>query len=1248
MTPRWRCATRRLSPLAVVALVATLAALAGPQPAFAQTGCESLSGAACKPYWRLASRSAPTNLPLAGEQLVGDNDEGLKGEGMIIATATNLGDAGANGEKSAITLVDQLPKALKPVDKQRCGKAHTLCSAVALTGPGVRGGHGQNVEGSCAQPAQDKEGWLVQCTVERELPPYEHVEVLISVESTATETQEPVNTVTVTGGGAGEAKIEPKLKIARAALAGASSTRFGVEQYEFEPENEHGEPDATAGSHPFQLTTTFNLNQTYGLSKENGAVSPQSPALQKDLSFELPAGMLGNPDAVPQCPDVAFGAIENNGINACPDNTAIGVANVSFVEPINFGHVTWAVPVFNLVPAPGEPAKFGFAIDHVPVVLDTSLRTGEDYGVTVRVHNTSAAVQVLGAQVTLWGTPGDPAHDESRGWNCLGNRHWVELFEPQPVCGTNEFTQPQPFLILPTSPCAPPLPAAPLSAEVTGDSWGGETLRATNEGPVSLTACQNLPFSPSLGVTPDVSSASSPSGMTVDVNMPQQETTMSPTHVGEADIKETTLALPPGVQASAGAANGLAACGTGESGLLGAEESPFAESFEQHFTPATASCPDAAKIGSVKVQTPLLPHPLTGGLYLGEQHTNAFRPPLVLYLIASEEDPIHHEGSKVLIKLAGEVKICAQVAGACREVGQLISTFRHTPQAPFEHLEIHLFGGARAAQATPPRCESYDTKATLVPWSEGVASKKLSSSFQISTGPPLHAGGFAACPAAGPLPFAPAASAGPTNTQAGAFTEFTLTLERPDGERPLTGLSVYLPQGAAAMLASVTPCPIAQADAGTCTESSEIGTSQSSSGLGATPLTLPGRVYLTERLAGAPFGISVDTPANLLEVGPGRERVGPFNIGTIIANSTIQVDPNTAAATITAVQALLREPDGSLVSLDAPLPTVIKGVPVQLKTVRVSVNRHNFEFNPTNCTGRSDTGAPIATNDTLTGPEGGSATQSTPYPVTGCGSLAFSPKFTASVAGQGSKANGTTFTVKVESTSGQANIAKTFLALPIALPSRLSTIQQACVAATFERNPASCDEGSNIGYATARTPVLRQPLRGPAYLVSHGNAAFPDVEFVLQSEGVEIVLDGKTDIKKGITYSRFEALPDAPVETFETVLPAGPHSALTANVPEREHFNLCKQKLVIPTEITGQNGALLKQQTKVAITGCSGVAAFCATRAGTKACELKRALQACRKKYRHNRRRRATCEASARKRYASKTEAGHQRHRRNH
>ena len=132
----------------------------------------------------------------------------------------------------------------------------------------------------------------------------------------------------------------------------------------------------------------------------------------------------------------------------------------------------------------------------------------------------------------------------------------------------------------------------------------------------------------------------------------------------------------------------------------------------------------------------------------------------------------------------------------------------------------------------------------------------------------------------------------------------------------------------------------------------------------------------------------------------------------------------------------------------------------------------------------------------------------------------------------------------------------------------------------FNANPATCPEGSVIGIATAHTPVLNSPLTGPAYLVSHGSSEFPDVQFLLQGEGVTLVLDGQTDIKNGVTSSTFNTLPDAPVSTFETVLPEGPHSALAAL------GDLCSQNLEIPTTITGQNGAVIKQNTHVAVTGC--------------------------------------------------------------
>ena len=258
---------------------------------------------------------------------------------------------------------------------------------------------------------------------------------------------------------------------------------------------------------------------------------------------------------------------------------------------------------------------------------------------------------------------------------------------------------------------------------------------------------------------------------------------------------------------------------------------------------------------------------------------------------------------------------------------------------------------------------------------------------------------------------------------------------------------------------------------------------------------------------------------------------------------------------------------------------------------------------------------------------------SSPFQVGGCGSLPFKPTLTASAGGKGSKTNGTNLHVDVTSAGlGQANIQKVDLQLPITLSTRNTTLQLACLEAAFNANPASCPQGSVIGTATIHTPVLKSALSGPAYLVSHGGAAFPDVEFVLQGEGVTIVLDGKTDIKAGITYSKFESAPDAPFTTFETELPAGPHSILTPNVPEAEEFSLCKQTLSMPTKITAQDGAVVEQNTPIAVTGCSGVLPSKVVKL-TKAQLLAKALKVCRTKYKHKKTKRLACEKQAHKKY---------------
>jgi DNA-binding beta-propeller fold protein YncE len=897
---------------------------------------------------------------------------------------------------------------------------------------------------------------------------------------------------------------------------------FGIVpgSFSFAALGEAEEPFTQAGGHPYEETDTFRLNTS--TKQGNPLATDGNP---RNVVTELPPGLIGNPNATPKCEPY------NIVHGSCSRATQVGTMVLYTSNP---GHVEatgepekYFEPIYNLVPPKGLAAQFGLPLSAYGVVhIDVRVRTGGDYGVTAEVIDGSAGEGLVAAEVTLWGVPAAVNHGGgplipflSNPTACAGEREARMTVEP--------WQQDEPAVLVPASARMP-----------------------------AITGCGRLKFEPGLEAQPTTSVADSPTGLRVDVHVPQPEQCNEEPGgkvecgLAEADLKNARVTLPAGVTVNPSSANGLLGCP-----MLTGKGSHAGESGIDLENGEPANCPNASKVGNVTIETPLLEHPLTGGVYVAQQNANPFKSLLALYIAAENEE------RGVVVKLAGKVSLDAVT-------GQLTTTFDENPQLPFENLKLSFFGGERAALATPRACGSYQPTALLeafshqgAPGEEGTPNAEpYIHPFQITSGP-----GGSAC---APPPFAPSFEAGSANSQAGAFGAFVVTLARKDGEQRFSTLATTMPPGLAGILAKVALCGEAQANAGTCPAASKIGHVTVTAGVGSDPITLPqaGKaqdpVYLTGPYDGAPFGLSIVVPAE----------AGPFNLDEnghpVVVRARVEVDRHTAQVSV----------------LSGPMPQTLQSIPVDVRTINVTIDRPEFTFNPTNC-------EPLTVAGAISSAEGATATVSSPFEAANCAALPFKPKFTVSTQGKASKASGASLHVKVTSGPGQANIAKVKVNLPIQLPSRLSTLQKACVDAVFKANPASCPTASAVGRATAVTPVLAHPLTGPAFLVSHAGAAFPDLEVVLQGEGITLILDGNTQIKKGITSSTFRAVPDAPISSFDMVLPEGPHSVLATNLSGKAKQNLCGQRLNMPTVITGQNGAIIRQTTKIAVTGCPKVKA---------------------------------------------------------
>lgn len=624
------------------------------------------------------------------------------------------------------------------------------------------------------------------------------------------------------------------------------------------------------------------------------------------------------------------------------------------------------------------------------------------------------------------------------------------------------------------------------------------------------------PFAPTFKVTPETTQSESPTGVTAELALPHSSL---PTELDSSQLKNASISLPEGMTLNPSAATGLKACTPAQVGIG---------------TRNPVTCPNESRLGKVTLTVPDLPEsePLTGHIYLGGTEpitggSNPAHPEYTIYVVAETER------YGVSVRLEGTVK-------PNPTTGRVTTEFNNNPEQPFSKISLKFKGGALAPIANPLTCGTATTNATFAPYTGNPAAfSPMVESFTVDSN-----GTGGAC--ASPLPFVLGQSTESLPTTGGAPTSFTFNLGRADGQQYLSHVTTALPLGLVGKIPAVTQCPEPQASQGTCSAESRIGTATTTTGAGSAPVQFSGPVYLTGPYAGAPYGMVTVVPAT----------VGPFSLGNVIVRSKIDVNPYTSQITVS-----------------SEVPTIFKGIPLRMKTLSLAINGQGFLVNPTNCAAQT-------TATTLNSSGGATQSLSTPFQATSCSALAFAPKFGASSGAKTSRANGASLVTNVNVPAGGANFKSVLVTVPKQLPSRLSTLKNACLEATFNANPSNCPANSKVGTARVKTPVLPDQLSGPAYFVSHGGAAFPDLDLVLKADNVTVILVGNTNISKGVTTTNFASTPDVPFTGFELNLPTGPNSAVAAN------GNLCKQSLVMPTTITAQNGKVFKQNTKIAVTNC--------------------------------------------------------------
>lgn len=902
---------------------------------------------------------------------------------------------------------------------------------------------------------------------------------------------------------------------------------FGFEEFDVTFTNPDGTAATQAGSHPYEMKTTLSVNTTVDGDLE----IPDGET--KGLEIHLPEGFVGDPLATPRCTAADFIDVDQElSLPACPDGSAIGIAAIKAeFTPFKVGESDFFYfPVYNLAPPPGVAAKFGFIVLGVPVSVETGVNGSPPYNLVASVPDISQALVFYGSELTLWGNPADPVHDPYRG-SCITVKPGELVSNGK--CSAN--VPNRPFLTLPRS-CS-----GPLTTTLRADSWEDPGIfieeqaqthdNATPPNPLGITGCGKLGFDPAISAAPTTRSAESPTGLDFSLDI-EDEGLGSPTGLAQSDIKKVVATLPEGVTVNPSAAEGLGVCTRAgyESERLGAGPGE--------------GCPQASKIGSVRIETPLLENEaMEGSLYQAQQDDPATTTPgaenpfdslLALYVV------IENRQRGIFVKQAGKVEPDLRT-------GQLISTFEGIPQLPFSHFELHFREGPRSPLVTPSTCGTYTTKAELTPWAGG-APRTATSTFEINSGV-----GGGPCPSGGVPPFRPGFEAGSINNNAASYSPFAMRLTRQDGEQSMTRFDSILPPGVTGKIAGVARCADAaiagakaksgreELAAPSCPASSRIGHVLAGAGVGPALTYVPGQIYLAGPYNGAPLSVVVITPAV----------AGPFDAGTVVTREALALDPNTAEVQV----------DGAA---SDPIPHILKGIPLKLRDLRVFVDRPDFILNPTSCD-------PMSTRATLFGSFADVFSSADDVPVSldsryqaaNCSRLGFKPKLSLRLRGGTKRGAHPALRAVLTERPGDANVGKAVVTLPHSAFLEQAHIRTICTRVQFAAN--KCPKGSIYGKAAAYTPLLDEPLRGPVYLRSSSNP-LPDMVVALHGT-IDFNLVGRIDSVNAQIRSSFESPPDAPVSKFVLEMQGGRKGLIVNST------NLCAgRKKKAKAQFTGHNG----------------------------------------------------------------------------